>query len=124
MGDGDGAALRVAKEYFEAWTSGDFDSAAGHIDDAIVCDAPAGRIEGATAFRQFMEPFTRIVTYSQLVAAYGDDEQALVLYDTDTVPVKNAPGAEYTKVGGGKVIYMRIIFDRLPFEQARQAQGQ
>ena len=55
---------------------------------------PAGRLEGAAAFRAFMEPFTQIVTRSALIAAVGDDEKAAVMYDTDTVPVPDAPGAE------------------------------
>jgi ketosteroid isomerase-like protein len=44
-----------------------------------------------------------------------------VLYDTDTVPVKDAPGAECVTVRDGKITHMRIIFDRLPFDQARRA---
>jgi ketosteroid isomerase-like protein len=70
-----------------------------------------------------MEPFTQIVTRSALVAAFGDDERAVVVYDTDTVPVRDAPGAECVTVKDGKITHMRIIFDRLPFEEARRAAG-
>ncbi len=91
------------------------------IADDIVCDAPAGRIEGAESFRGFMGPFSQIVTGSELIGAFGDDESALVMYGTDTVPVQNAPGAEYVTVSGGKIRYMRIIFDRAPFDAARRA---
>jgi hypothetical protein len=45
---------------------------------------------------------------------------ALLLYNTDTVPVDNAPGAEFHHVRAGKIVYMRIIFDRTPFDAARQ----
>ena len=114
------AALATALAYFRAWTSHDFDGAMTYIADDIICLAPAGRLEGAAAFRAFMEPFTQIVTRSALIAAFGDDEKAVVMYDTDTVPVQDAPGAECVTVADGKITHMRIIFDRLPFEEARR----
>ena len=41
-------ALRTALAYYEAWTSHDLGQAMRYIAEGIVCDAPAGRIEGAT----------------------------------------------------------------------------
>jgi ketosteroid isomerase-like protein len=115
------AALETVLAYFQAWTSHDVDKAMSYLDDDIVCDAPAGRLEGIAAFRAFLEPFTRIVTGSELIAAYGDADHAVIMYDTRTVPVPNAPGAEYVTVKDGKIIYDRFIFDRAPFSAARQA---
>ena len=37
------AALRVALDYFEAWTAKDLDRALSLVDDELVCDAPPGR---------------------------------------------------------------------------------
>ncbi len=118
--DESGAAVSTALAYYQAWTGGDFERAMSHIADDIVCDAPAGPISGAAAFRAFMEPFSRIVTSATLVAAFGDDETALLMYDTDTVPVSHAPGAECLTVRDGRITAIRIIFDRLPFEEARR----
>ena len=119
----DSPALRTALAYYHAWTGHDFDTAMKHIDDGIVCDAPAGRLVGAEAFRGFMEPFSRIVRRSELLAAFGDDETALIMYDTDTIPVQGAPGAEWITVRGGRITHMRIIFDRAPFDAARRSGG-
>jgi len=121
MSECTGKALETALAHFEAWTSHDFDRAMTFIADGIVCHAPAGRLDGALAFRGFMEPFSRIVTGSVLVAAFGDDESAVLIYDTDTVPVPNAPGAECLSISDGTITAMRIIFDRAPFAAARQA---
>lgn len=115
-----GAALHTALAYHRAWTSGDFEQAMTHVADDIVCQAPAGRLDGAEAFRGFMGPFAQILTSSRLVAAFGDDQTAVVVYDTDTVPVTDAPGAECLTVTDGKIRHMRIIFDRLPFDAARR----
>lgn len=114
-------ALEVALAYFHAWTGHDLDKAMSYIADDIVCDAPAGRLEGAAAYRNFMAPFTQILTGSELIAAFGDETTAVVVYDTDTVPVKNAPAAECITVADGKITRNRFIFDRLPFEAARNA---
>ena len=119
--DGNDSALPVALAYHRAWTGQDFEQAMTYIDQHIVCDAPPGRLEGADAFRAFMGPFAGIATGSRLVAAFGDADQAVVMYDTATRAVPDAPGAEYVTVAGGRITYMRIIFDRLPFENARRA---
>ena len=121
MTGGGQAALATALAYFRAWTSHDLDRAMTYIADGIICQAPAGKLEGAAAFRGFMEPFTQILTRSALIAAFGDDEKAVVMYDTGTVPVKDAPGAECVTVRDGKIAHMRIIFDRPPHEEARRA---
>ncbi|MGI8576981.1 MAG: nuclear transport factor 2 family protein [Nocardioidaceae bacterium] len=115
------AARDVALAYYRAWTRGDFDQAMAHIAEDIVCQAPAGRLEGADAFRGFMGPFAQIVTRAELIAAFGDDTRAVLVYDTDTVPVQDAPGAECLTVTAGKITHLRIIFDRLPFDAARRA---
>jgi SnoaL-like protein len=113
-------ALRIALAYYQAWTSHDLDKAMSYIADDIVCDAPAGSLEGADAYRGFIGPFVQILTGSELLAAFGDKQTALIMYDTETVPVKSAPGAECVTVTGGKITYSRFIFDRAPFDAARQ----
>jgi hypothetical protein len=114
------AALGTALAYYHAWTGHDFDAAMAYIDPDIACDAPAGPLRGAAAFRGFMEPFSRIVRRADLLAAFGDDENALLMYDTDTVPVAGAPGAEWVTVRDGRIVHLRIIFDRTPFDAARR----
>jgi ketosteroid isomerase-like protein len=117
-------ALEVALAYYHAWTGHDLDKAMSYIADDMVCDAPAGRLEGATAYRNFMGPFVQILTGSELVAAFGDDVKAVVVYDTETVPVRSAPGAECVTVKDGKIIRSLFIFDRAPFDAARKAQAE
>jgi ketosteroid isomerase-like protein len=121
MTDSTSPAVAVALAYYQAWTSRDVDTAMSCIADDIVCQSPGGLIAGAAAFRGFIGPFTQIVTGSKLIAAFGDDTTAVVMYDTQTVPVADAPGAECVTVADGKITHMRIIFDRLPFETARAA---
>jgi len=115
-------ALQVALAYHQAWTSKDLDQAMNYISEDISCDAPAGRIEGAEAYRAFMAPFVQILADAHMIAAFGDEDTALVMYDTKTVPVKSAPGAECVTVKDGKITHSRFLFDRAPFEAARKAE--
>lgn len=123
MTDNQGKALQVALAYYEAWTSKDFERAMTYVANEIVCDAPAGRLEGAQAYREFVGPFVQILRRAELIAAFGDDEKALIMYDTETVLVASAPGAECVTVQGGKITRSRFLFDRAPFQEARAAAG-
>jgi ketosteroid isomerase-like protein len=112
-------ALHTALAYYQAWTGHDLDKAMSYVADDIVCDAPAGRLEGATAYRGFMAPFVQILRGATLIAAFGDEHTALIMYNTQTIPVPSAPAAECVTVTDGKITYSRFIFDRAPFDAAR-----
>jgi ketosteroid isomerase-like protein len=114
-------ALQVALAYYQAWTRNDIAAAMRHLADDVVCDAPAGRIEGAQAYQQFLGPFAQMLLSAELLAAFGDETKAVLVYDTRTRPVASAPGAECLTVRDGKIVHNRFIFDRLPFEAARRA---
>jgi len=116
-------ALEVALAYYQAWTGKDIEAAMGHLADDVVCDAPAGRLQGVDAYRQFLGPFAQLLLGSELLAAFGDDITAVLVYDTRTPPVASAPGAECLTVRDGKIVHNRFIFDRLPFEVARRSAG-
>jgi ketosteroid isomerase-like protein len=116
-------ALDVALAYYDAWTNKDLERAMSYIAEDVVCLAPPGRIEGAEAYRAFMAPFVQILVGAEMIAAFGDEERAIVMYDTETVPVTSAPGAECVTVRDGKITHSWFVFDRVPFEAARRAAG-
>ncbi|MFC9998330.1 nuclear transport factor 2 family protein [Nocardia sp. NPDC127526] len=118
------AALQLARAYWEAWTGHDVDKALTYIAPDVVCDTPGGRIEGVDAFRGFLAPFVETLQRAELLAAYGDDTTALIMYDTVTPLVAHAPAAELVTIENGLITKSRFIFDRLPFETARAALGE
>jgi ketosteroid isomerase-like protein len=120
---GANSALDVARTYYDAWTGKDIDTAMACLADDVICDAPAGRIEGVAAYRAFLEPFAQILLKAELLAAFGDETTAVLVYDTATIPVPSGPGAECLTVQDGKITYNRFIFDRTPFDAARRAAG-
>lgn len=114
-------ALDIALAYHHAWTGHDFEAALQYVADDIVCQAPAGPIKGAEDFRAFMEPFSKVLREAEILASYGDESTALLMYDTRTIPVPSAPAAELLTVEDGRITHLRIIFDRQPFTEARAA---
>ncbi|MGH8960560.1 MAG: nuclear transport factor 2 family protein [Jatrophihabitantaceae bacterium] len=95
-------------------TTKNFDAAMAFIADDIVCDTPGGTLDGAEAFRAFMEPFATIVTRAELIASFGDQRSAELMYDTDSAPVPHALDAEFHRVQAGKITRITIIVDRQP----------
>jgi SnoaL-like domain len=117
-------ALQVAVAHHRAWTGKDLDAAMTYIADDVVLDAPAGRLTGIQAYREFLRPFAeQFLIRAEMVAAFGDDKTALLMYDTETIPAKSAPAAECVTVRDAKIVYNRFIFDRLPFVEFRQRQA-
>ena len=116
-----GSALPIALAYFDASASKDIDLAMSFIADDITCDAPAGHIEGAPGYRGFLESFSKLLKRSELIASFGDDHEAILLYDNETIPVPSAPSAGHFVVVDGKITSIRFIFDRLPYEAVAQA---
>lgn len=110
---------QIALAYHRAWTSQDMDAAMKYVAEDVVCETPAGRLTGAAALRNFMSPFAETVTSTELLAAFGDEGTALVMYDAAKPAVVSAPAAELYQVRGGHITALRIVFDRLPFALAR-----
>jgi ketosteroid isomerase-like protein len=116
-------ALQIALAHHRAWTGAELEAAMAFIADDVVLDAPAGRLTGIHAYREFLGPFAeQFLIRAEMIAAFGDEMTAMLMYDTETVPAKSAPAAECVTVRDGKIVYNRFIFDRLPFEEFRRRQ--
>jgi ketosteroid isomerase-like protein len=110
-----GRALQIAKTYVEAIASKNVDAIISVSADDVVCASPIGRIAGTQKFREFQDGFARMIKSVTILAAYGDDEQAVVVYNADTHPVANAVVAELLKVKNGKIASTEVIYDAAPF---------
>jgi ketosteroid isomerase-like protein len=118
-----GLAQQVAEAYAQAWTSGEVDKAMSYLADDIVCDAPAGRIEGVAAYRPFTQEFVDVLTSATITKVLADDTSAAIVYSFDTQWVKDFRCMEYLTVQDGKIKHILTVFDRLPAaEAARHAE--
>jgi hypothetical protein len=96
------------------------DRAMTYVADDMVCEAPSGRIQGAEAFHRFLAPFAQMLTGADLIAAFGDDQTAVVVYNPHTTLVADAPAAERFTVRDGRIVHDLLVVDRIPFDAARR----
>ena len=108
-------ALTVALAYFQAMANKDVTGIMALVDDRIACFNPIGDFEGSDRFRAFEDGFSRMIEKLTLVAAFGDEKQAVIVYACDTLPVKNSHVAEHLTVEAGKITSNRVIYDATPF---------
>ena len=94
-----------------------------HVADDIVCDAPSGQLLGLDQYRPFLANFVPRVTGYDLIAALGDAETAVLVYDLHTTPVSFGLTRECFTVRDGRIARNRLIFDQTPYTAARQQSG-
>ncbi|AIQ48585.1 hypothetical protein R70723_23740 [Paenibacillus sp. FSL R7-0273] len=108
-------ALKIAHTYFEAMANRDVEKIMTLAADDIACNSPVGQLAGTQSFRGFQEGFARMIEKLTLVTALGNDQQAVIIYESDTLPVKNAIVAEYITVRNDKISSIQVIYDATPF---------
>jgi hypothetical protein len=108
-------ALAIAQTYVNAIADKNVEAIIGVSADGVVCTSPIGRIAGTQKFREFHDGFARMIKKVTVLAAYGDDEQAVIIYNAETHPVPNAVTAELIKVKNGKIVSTDVIYDATPF---------
>lgn len=108
-------ALAIAHAYVAAMAAGNVDAIMSITAPDVACKSPLGQLNGAEQFRGFQDGFSRMVTKLTVLAVYGDDEQAVVVYDVETHPVPHAVVAEFIKVEDGKLASIEVIYDATPF---------
>ena len=115
MATNQGKALTIAQTYFDAMANRDVDKIISVSTDDVICTSPLGQLRGAQSFRGFQEGFAKMIKKLTLVAAFGDDDKAVIVYDAETHPVASAITSEYIVVKDGKIASTSVIFDATPF---------
>ncbi|MBT2117553.1 nuclear transport factor 2 family protein [Dyella sp. LX-66] len=105
----------IARRYVDAMASKDVDTILSISSDHIVCTSPLGQITGIDKFRGFQEGFARMIVNLTALAVFGDEGQAVVVYDVETHPVARALVAEYLIIEDGKIAATDVIYDATPF---------
>lgn len=104
----------IARAFTEAWTSHDMDTAAGYLAEDVVFDGPVNHSAGKQAYMEGLNTFARAVTGANIIAAFGDDTQALIMYDVTTGPFGTLTCAELLTFRDGKIATDRLTFDTFP----------
>lgn len=114
--------VAVARAFTEAWTGGELDAAATYVAEDVVFDGPLGHVDGKNTYLESLRGLTTAlaVTGARVVAAFGDDAQALIMYELLTDRFGALTCAKLLTVRDGKIASDRLTFDSY---EVRKGQG-
>lgn len=115
MSNNPSAALQVALAYHNAWKNQDHATAMKVVEDNVVSETPFGLIEGGAALHESESRFAGMLKGATMVAAFGDEKTALLMYYTHTHPVPSVLSAKYFTVENGKITGIKALFDKSAF---------
>ncbi|HEX6798580.1 MAG TPA: nuclear transport factor 2 family protein [Ktedonobacterales bacterium] len=115
------SAAATARTFSDAWTSGDFETAANVVAEDVVFDGPLGHTDGKAAYIEGLKGLSRFVglTSANILAAYGDDTQALIMYELVTSNFGNLLCAKLLTFREGKIARDRLTFDSYTVRQVQ-----
>jgi SnoaL-like domain len=101
----------IAVAFTKAWTSRDFDTASRFLADDVVFDGPMAQTTGAAIYLEGLSGLARSVTGVRILAAFGDEQQALLMYDLLTEPFGTLTCAKHLTIRDGKIQRDKLTFD-------------
>ncbi|WP_434730716.1 nuclear transport factor 2 family protein [Rhizobium binae] len=108
-------ALQVAMTYYDAWRNRDHAAAMKVVADNVVNETPFGTAEGGDALHKGESDFAHILKGATLIAAFGDEKTALLMYYTHTQPVPSVLSSKHFRVENGKITALKAVFDKSVF---------
>jgi ketosteroid isomerase-like protein len=109
------SAAQIVEEYFDAWTSKDFDTARSLLRDDLSFRGPIETLADADSLIASLKGLAQIVTGADRRGLVEQNDQVCVIYDLHTLPVPDAPVAEWYTVRDGKIAAIQAFFDARPF---------
>ncbi len=103
-------ALAVACAYHDAWQRRDYQAAWQLLSDDLIVDVPVNSYASKAAFAAAAQRTRERAAAVRPIADFGDDGQAVLLYDM-TLPIGDLRIAEYFTVSGGRITQITHIHD-------------
>lgn len=105
-------ALRLAVAFLDAWTAGDFDRAGTYLADDFRFAGPIASYDSAADFLAGSRRFVAAIEPGwSKVAAFGDEREALLLYDLALLAGPALRIADHYTVGGDRIRTETILWD-------------
>lgn len=101
----------TVRAYYDAWTTGDYDHAAGLLAADLTVEVPVNEYPDAESFAAAVKSFGSLATGVELLAAMSADEEGMLLYDMEVPGLGTFRVAEHFTVAGGKITRIRQIHD-------------
>lgn len=103
--------LDIAIAFTTAWTNHDVPTAAQYVGDDVEFEGPLAQTEGAAAYLKGLAGLSRDATGFRMHAAFGDGEQALLMYDLVTRSHGILTCAKLLTIRDGKIVRDKLTFD-------------
>jgi ketosteroid isomerase-like protein len=113
--------LTVIRDYHDAWTSKDFDHAAGLLSPALVVEVPINRYPTKDSFAEALAGFGNLVKHTEILSEMSAGNEAMLLYDMDVEHLGNLRVVEHFTVENGAIARLRQIHDTAAIRAARFA---
>lgn len=101
----------VARAFVEAFGRRDMAAVARYVADDIAFESPRAKANGAEGFLEAAGQFAQIVTRIDVIAAFGDNERALIMYDMETGPFGTLRAADHLVIRDGRIHEDTLVFD-------------
>jgi hypothetical protein len=109
-------ALEIATAFLDAFTGKDFEKAGSYLADDFAFDGPIAHYKSAKNFLSGSRAFAETIRPGWTkVTAFGDDREALLLYDLFLVSGAAMRIADYYTVSNGKIKTETILWDTRGF---------
>lgn len=115
--------IDVALAFTKAWTSRDMATAAEFVAEDVAFEGPMTQTIGAKPYIEGLSRFAETVTGMQMIAALGDDERAMIMYELQTGPAGVLHAAEYFAIREGQIKSDTLVFDTHKLRQAQSGQA-
>jgi len=116
-------ALRVARGYHQAWTSSDFEEADGYLSEDLETDVPINTYRSKSDWLDAVRGTRQVASRVHVLAEFGTDDEALLLYDMQLDPIGDLRVAEHFVVAEGRIVKIRHVHDTAALRAAGFARG-
>ena len=103
--------IKLVEQYIDAVRRSDSSALPLHTD--VVAVFPLNTYHGAEAFRQGLEPFSRVMKSIDVIRLVVDGEHCVAILNIDTV-FGSIPFAEHIQVSNGQIVSIRGYYDPRP----------
>ncbi|MGA5701586.1 nuclear transport factor 2 family protein [Peterkaempfera bronchialis] len=111
-------AAQVAAAYFETWKARDFTALRSLLADDVEFSGPLARVRGADDCIRGIEGLSRIVTDVVVRKVFRDGGDVLTWFELHTTVADPVPVANWSRVEGGLITRIRVVFDARPLASA------
>ncbi len=110
-------ALSIARAYHHAWTGKNFAGAGRYLAKDLKTDTPINTYQGKKDFLEALERFGLLVIRADILAQFGTDHEAVLLYDLTLAPIGRLRVAEHFVTKDGRIVLIRHVHDTAALQE-------